>query len=185
MTSPIITVGTAETAKELTAAICTLYDAVFSQPPFHWTNTESAHHRQSLVEMMADPTFGIVTAEATGGLAGFAYGVRLSPQTGWWWSFEKPLPSELTVEWEGRTFALIDVAVDERYRGQGIGRQLVDTLLGSRSEERATLCVQPIATKTQAIYRHLGWQYVGRREASTYAVSPYWDVYVLSLRNKP
>ncbi len=172
-------------AAELLEPICALYDAVFSVPPFRWTEEESAHHRRSLVELIGDPTFGLATAGAAGGLVGFAYGVRLAPTTGWWQGFEEPLRPELVAEHEGRTFALIDLAVDEGYRGQGLGRQLLDVLLGSRGEERATLCVQPTATETQAIYEHLGWQRVGRKRAGSGAVSPLWDVFVLPLQARP
>jgi ribosomal protein S18 acetylase RimI-like enzyme len=172
-------------AAELLEPICALYDAVFSVSPFRWTEEESAHHRWSLAELIGDPTFGLATAGAAGGLVGFAYGVRLAATTGWWQGFEEPLRPELVAEHEGRTFALIDLAVDEGYRGRGLGRQLLDVLLGSRGEERATLCVQPTATETQAIYEHLGWRRVGRKRAGSGAVSPLWDVFVLPLQARP
>src|SRR6266545_7128835 len=137
-----LTLGDGQLAAELLVPICALYDAVFSVPPFHWTDEESAHHRQSLAELARNPTFGLVTAQAGDELVGFAYGVRLAPTTGWWQGFEEPLPAELVAEHEGRTFALIDLAVAEAYRGQGLGKRLLDLLLGSRDEERVTLCVQ-------------------------------------------
>lgn len=180
-----LALGDGKRAAELLDPICALYDAVFSQPPFRWTDEESAHHRQSLSELAHNPTFGLATAQARDELVGFAYGVRLSPTTSWWQGFEEPLPAELVAEHEDRTFALIDLAVAEAYRGQGLGRQLLDILLGSRAEERATLCVQPTATETQAIYEHLGWQRVGRKQAATDAVSPFWDVFLLPLQTKP
>jgi ribosomal protein S18 acetylase RimI-like enzyme len=180
-----LALGDGQRAVELLDRICALYDAVFSQPPFRWTDEESAHHRQSLMELSRNPTFGLASAEAGDELVGFAYGVRLPPTTEWWRGFREPLPADLVAEYEGRTFALIDLAVAEAYRGQGLGRRLLDLLLGSRSEERATLCVQPTATETQAIYGHLGWQRVGRKEAAADAVSPLWDVFVLPLHAKP
>jgi len=180
-----LALGDGRRAVELLEAICALYDAVFSQPPFRWTDEESAHHRQSLVGLARNPTFSLVTAQTGEVLVGFAYGICLPPTTGWWQGFQEPLPPELTSEYDSRTFALIDLAVDEIHRGQGLGRQLLDLLLGSRSEERATLCVQPTATETQAIYEHLGWQRVGRKDAGSNAVSPFWDVFVLPLQTKP
>lgn len=172
-------------AGALLDAICQLYDTVFSQPPFRWTDDESEHHRQSLARLMKNPTFGLMTAETADELVGFAYGVALGPDTLWWSSMAEPLPNELTAEWNGRTFAVIDLAVREDYRKRGIGRALLDTLLDNRQEERATLTVQPVATDTKEFYAHLGWQRLGTTQAPTGAVSPFFDVYLLPLHINP
>lgn len=171
-------------ASALLDHICLLYDTVFSQPPFRWTDDESEHHRQSLIRLIAIPAFALVTAEATGELVGFAYGVALRPDTQWWAGMTEPLPDELTAEWKGRTFAVIDVAVREDYRKRSIGRALLDALLVNRPEQRATLTVQPVATDTKEFYEHLGWQQVGTTKAPKGAVSPFFDVY-LQLHAKP
>jgi ribosomal protein S18 acetylase RimI-like enzyme len=186
MSSPV-TVGlaTRERAHELLDPICDLYDEVFSAPPFRWTDDESEHHRRMLASLLVEPTFGLVTAEADGQLVSFAYGYTLPTNTRWWDGFQEPLPVELTQKREGWTFALIDLAVHREWRGQGIGRQLVDVLLSVRSEQRATLCVQPSATDAQAFYDRLGWQKVGRKDMPADAVSPSFDVYVVELGNKP
>ncbi|WP_035698770.1 GNAT family N-acetyltransferase, partial [Glycomyces tenuis] len=92
-----------------------------------------------------------------------------------------PLPEEVTTEWEGRTFALVDLAVAEPHRGRGIGRGLIETLLSSRGESRAVLTVQPTAQRTQAIYRHLGWKRMGRKGPFDGALSRYWDLYAIDL----
>jgi ribosomal protein S18 acetylase RimI-like enzyme len=165
--------------------ICHLYDTTFSQSPFRWTDDESQHHRQSLTSLIMNPTFALMTAEAAGELIGFAYGVALQSDTPWWSGMTEPLPEELTAEWNGRTFAVIDLAVRADYRKRGIGRALLDTLLASRPEQRATLTVQPVAADTKEFYDHLDWQRIGITKASTGAVSPFFDVYLLSLHTKP
>lgn len=165
--------------------ICLLYDTVFSQPPFHWTDDESQHHRQSLIRLIANPTFAMVTAEAAGELVGYAYGLGLKPDTQWWSGMAEPMPHGLTAEWNGRTFAIIDLAVREDYRKRGIGRALLDVLLASRQEQRAALTMQPVATDTKEFYEHLGWQRVGTMKAPDGAVSPFFDVYLLQLHAKP
>jgi GNAT superfamily N-acetyltransferase len=172
-------------AADVFDAICHLYDVVFSQPPFRWTDEESEHHRQSLTDLMTNPTFGLVTAEVGGELIGFAYGIGLSGETGWWSRMMEPLPEELTTEWDGRTFAVIDLAVRQDYRKRGIGRALLDTLLAHRTEERATLTVQPVATDTKEFYDHLGWLRLGTTKAPAEAVAPFFDVYLLPLQTKP
>jgi ribosomal protein S18 acetylase RimI-like enzyme len=181
MTSSIVTLGTAETAKELTETICALYQAVFSQPPFHWNEDEPAEHRRRLERLRNDPTFGITTAHMDDELVGFAYGVALKPDTKWWDGAIEPLPEELTTEWAGRSFAVIDLAVREDQRRKGVGRELLHVLLGSRSEERATLAVQPEAAETQIFYQHLGWQKAGRIEGASGDSAPWFDLYVLPL----
>lgn len=186
MSSPV-TIGLAsrERANALLDPICDLYDEVFSAPPFRWTDDESEHHRRMLDSLLVEPTFGLVTAEADGQLVGFAYGYTLPPDTRWWEGFQSPLSAELAKEREGRTFALIDLAVQRKWRSQGIGGRLVDALLSVRNEERATLCVQPTATDAQAFYDRLGWQKVGRKDMPADAVSPSFDVYVVELGSKP
>jgi ribosomal protein S18 acetylase RimI-like enzyme len=181
----IVSAATRSRAHTLLDSICGLYDEVFSAQPFHWTDDESEHHRRMLTSLLTEPTFGLVTAEADGQLVGFAYGYTLPPDTRWWQGFQKPLPAELTMEREGRTFALIDLAVQQKGRGRGVGRRLVNTLLAGREEERATLCVQPPATDAQRFYHRLGWQRVGRKDMPAGAVSPSFDVYVVELGNKP
>jgi ribosomal protein S18 acetylase RimI-like enzyme len=172
-------------AEKLFEPICTLYDQVFSQPPFRWTDEESQHHREMLSSLRTEPTFGIATAEADGQLVGFAYGYQLPPDTRWWQNFLEPVPGDLAREWPGRTFALIDLAVDQPWRGQGLGRNLTEMLLASRAEQRATLSVQPTAADTQAFYLHLGWHKVGRKQMPPGVVSPFFDVYVVELQPQP
>jgi ribosomal protein S18 acetylase RimI-like enzyme len=180
-----VQLGSAAAAEALFEPICTLYDRVFSQPPFRWTDEESEHHRELLTKLKDDASFGIVTAEAGEQLVGFGYGFQLRPDTGWWQDFVEPLPAGVADEWPGRTFALIDLAVDEARRGKGLGRQLTDTLLAGRREERATLSVQPTASDAQAFYVHLGWRKVGRKQMPPGIVSPFFDVYVLAFRPQP
>ena len=173
-----VKLGNPTTADTLFESICALYDDVFSQPPFRWTDDESSHHRELLRNLRSKPSFGIATAERGEQLVGFAYGYTLPSDTKWWTEFTHPIPSGLGDEQEGRTFALIDLAVRSSSRGQGFGRRLVDTLLASRGEERATLSVQPAATETHSFYRNLGWTKVGTKKMPEGVVSPFFDIYV-------
>ena len=176
-----VQLGKPATADTLFESICALYDDVFSQPPFRWTDDESSHHRDLLRHLRSEPSFGIATAERGGQLVGFAYGYTLPSNTKWWTEFTHPIPSGLGDEQEGRTFALIDLAVRSSSRRQGLGRRLVDTLLASRREERATLSVQPAATETHSFYRNLGWTKVGTKNMPEGVVSPFSDIYVTPL----
>ncbi|MEU2176843.1 GNAT family N-acetyltransferase, partial [Nocardia sp. NPDC019219] len=100
-----------------------------------------------------------------------------------WDGFQQPVSPDVTREWPGRTFAVIDLAVQKSARRLGIGRRLLDTLLDSRSEQRATLAVQPQAEDTHAFYRAIGgWHLVGRQDTPA-SVSPEFDVYIRELRS--
>ncbi|RDI54149.1 GNAT family N-acetyltransferase [Nocardia mexicana] len=136
-----------------------------------------------LERFLRDPTFGVALAQTTESLVGFAYGVGLKPDTPWWDGFREPVPDTVTHEWPGRTFAVIDLAVQQDWRRQGLGRHLLDVLLGSRGEERATLAVQPQATASHAFYEAVGgWRLIGRRDTPDY-MSPQFDIYVRGVAN--
>jgi GNAT superfamily N-acetyltransferase len=172
-----IEIGDAEGAATNIDQICEVYDEVFSQPPFHWQEDDSASHRERLMRLMQDPSFGIATASSSHRLIGFAYGYTLPTTTKLWDSLVEPIDPAMTDEWPGRTFLFFDFAVTSPSRGQGIGRRLHDGLLGGRREERAMLTVQPAGRETQAIYRHWGWSQVGRLKAG----QPVFDVYLRPL----
>lgn len=173
-----VEVGGAELTRPLLDPICALYDEIFSAPPFFWRDDESVLHRERLLRLLDDPTFGVAVAQAGGRLAGFAYGFRVLPDTTRWAGLIGEVSPELVAEWPGRTFLLFDYGVQVSRRGQGIGRELHDALLGSRAEERATLTVQPTAKDTKAIYEHWGWRQVGQVEGGSAAAAPMFDVYV-------
>jgi hypothetical protein len=85
-----VRLGTAATAEELFEPICQLYDQVFSQPPFRWTDEESQHHRELLASLREDSSFGIVTAQDPGQqLVGFG---RFVPEA----TPPHPLPDEVS-----------------------------------------------------------------------------------------
>jgi hypothetical protein len=50
--------------------------------------------------------------------------------------------------------------------------------MGNRSEERATLTVQPTAIDTKRIYEHWGWRQVGQVEGGPTSAAPMFDVYL-------
>jgi ribosomal protein S18 acetylase RimI-like enzyme len=125
---------------------------------------------------------GFVLAEARHGgyLVGYAFGMPLRPSTSWWRYLTTPLPDEVTLEYPGRTFALVELLVRASWRRQGIAGALHDLILESRPEERATLTVPPTATPAQQAFRKWGWRRVARtRDAEP--GSPVSDVLITAL----
>ena len=173
-----IELAKAERAQELIDDICRVYDLVFSAPPFHWREDESDLHRERLLRLLDDSTFGLATASVRDGLVGFAYGYTVPVDTQRWTRVLGDLDEAVTREWPGRTFLLFDYAVLPDYRGRGIGKALHDVLLSSRHEERATLTVQPAALQTKILYERWGWRMIGQLEGGPTAAAPRFDVYL-------
>ncbi len=99
----------AVTAEDVFEPVCQLYASIFSGPPFNRSPEKLAAQRRSLRALMAEPTFGLVTAWHGNMLVGFAYGYALGSDTRWWDGFLTPVADEVTREWDGRTFVIIDM----------------------------------------------------------------------------
>jgi len=107
---------------------------------------------------------GFVLGEARHGefLVGYAYGAPLRQSTSWWRDLTTPLPEDVTAEYQGRTFALMDLAVRAAWRRQGTGRDLHDLVLAARREERATVVIPPAAPAARQAFQSWGWRGVAR-----------------------
>lgn len=180
MTDVAFVVGPA-CAEDHLDGISRLYVATFSASPFVWSGADEHEHRAMLARIRRDPTFDMAMALHAGTVIGFAYGHRLPADHGWWNDFPTALPPDLTAEWDGRTFALVDLAVEASWRRLGVGDRLLGLLLGRRTEERAILSVQPTAVDAQTFYRRLGWCRVGRKGPMPDVHPPYWDIFVRTL----
>lgn len=172
-----VRVGGRELAVSHHPRIRRLHDEIFLRPPFVFAERASEEHENMLTSIREDPTFGISVALCGADLVGFTYGHRLPVDHQWWERFTVLLPAGVAEEWEGRTFALIDIGVSEKWRGKGVGRCLMDSLLGPRGERRAILSVQPSAVRAHAFYERLGWQLIGRKGPIPGVLPPFWDIY--------
>ncbi|MFY9809414.1 MAG: hypothetical protein WCC38_04090 [Pseudonocardiaceae bacterium] len=110
---------------------------------------------------------------------GFAFGYRLRTQTQWWEGALTPLPDEITAEYSGRTFAIIEIAVRQPYRQRCIGRLLHTHLTAGLSEERITLTVRPDAPAPQRAYCSWGYRSVG--QIQPFPGGPVYDAMIKPL----
>lgn len=182
MTQVRTVVENPDSATEAFDAVCTLFASVFGAPPLSRSPNALAYQRDSLRSLMSEPSFGMATAWDGDALVGFAYGYALASGSRWWDDMLTPVADEVTHEWDGRTFVVIDMAVARSRQGEGIGRRLLGTLLAARHEERASLSVVPDNDRAHGFYRHLGWRHVGQVKGAPHHTAPFFDKYVLDLR---
>jgi GNAT superfamily N-acetyltransferase len=124
--------------------------------------------------------YELITASVEGTLIGYAYGVPLPADTGWWRGLKEQVSGELIGETGDRTFALNEIMVRANWRRRGIARQLHDALMQARPEERATLLVEPRNIPARSAYERWGWRQLGTLQP--FPDAPAYDAMVLDLR---
>lgn len=150
------------TAAEQLDTVSDLYAAAFFPPPHNQGPTELGRMIDAWSRRLETPGFRLVIAEHDARAIGCAYGHQLRADTTWWSNALERLPEDVTAEGEGRTLAVIDMMVREEWRRRGIAEVLHTHLLAGRTEERATLLVDPANEPARAAYRKWGYDTVGR-----------------------
>ncbi|MEW1738404.1 GNAT family N-acetyltransferase [Nocardia beijingensis] len=127
--------------------------------------------------------FAYVLARVDGEPAGQIWGWPLPPNARWWTGLHLDSGDleEFTAEDGRRTFGLSEIMVCAEYAGRGIARALHDELLGSRTEQRATLLVEEDNERAYQRYRRWGWERVGWLRPS-WPDAPRFDVLIRELR---
>jgi len=152
-----------ERAAESVAELAAVYREVYGEPPYRWGAEHERLFRERFDVQRRQEGFRLITARADGRLVGFGFGVTLQPTTPWWRGLLTPLPDEVTAEWPGRTFAVVELLVRAPWRRRHVAERIHDLLLAGRTEERATLTVLPAAAPALAAYRKWGWRKVAEK----------------------
>jgi len=113
---------------------------------------------EQLPKHAARDDFRLVAARTDGKVVGFAYGF-----TGWpgqWWSDRiiAAVPAELSAEWIGGHFEVVELAVIPQAQGQGIGAALMTELMAGLPHRKALLTTYADDRTAPRLYRRLGWQ---------------------------
>ncbi|GAB3450590.1 GNAT family N-acetyltransferase [Actinophytocola sediminis] len=178
LTNLTLTVHTGDTSS--LDPVMHMYSEIYAEPPYHEDSDDVEQFAQHWVSWTGTAGFTLALAQVDDLFVGFSFGVPLSPDTGWWSGLRDPVEDELTNEYPGRTFAIIELAVLAPYRRRGIGESLHNKLLERRTEERVTLLSRADAAPARSAYSAWGYQDVGR-------VQPGKDapVYVAMIRRLP
>jgi hypothetical protein len=117
------------------------------------------HHR--LDGWSSRPGWSRVVGHDGDKAVGYAYGAPLQPRAAWWGGLLTDVPADIVEETGTRTYALSELMVRIPWRKTGAAGRLHDALLEARTEERATLLVDPTHPKVHAHYDSWGWHTLG------------------------
>lgn len=174
-----LTVYGTDTSADQRSTVGELYAEVYAEPPYNEGPTEAEDFTSGWPRTIDQRNFRLVVARRAGEPIGFAFGLQLRARTKWWDGALTPLSDAITAEHSGRTFAIIEIAVQRPYRQRGVGRLLHSHLTAGLSEERITLLVRPEAPAPQSAYRSWGYQPVG--QIRPFPDGPVYDVMIKPL----
>ncbi|MFP3114918.1 GNAT family N-acetyltransferase [Streptomyces sp. Iso 434] len=139
-----------------------IYAEAFAGPPYFETGEAVAAAFRRFPRQARSPGFRAALARTGDGEpVGAAYGHLVPADTPWWRELTEPVPEAMSREDGRRTFGLMELAVREKWRGQGVARRLHATLLGGLTAERVLLNVHPASGPASAAYRSWGYRKVG------------------------
>ncbi len=168
-------------AAKLIPQLAPVFSEVYAEAPYHFGSDELALFGERFERQRLQDGFSLVTAHAGSELIGFVFGVPLLPTTTWWSRLLAPIPREVSEEWPGRTFAVIELVVRIPWRRRGVARRLHDMLLSGRREERASLTARPEAEAAQTAYANWGWRKVGQK-TNPLPGDPVYDILIKPLQ---
>jgi ribosomal protein S18 acetylase RimI-like enzyme len=174
-----LTIYFADTTLDVLSTVNELYAEIYAEPPYGEGPADVADFMSGWSQRINQGSFRLVVARRADEPIGFAFGYQLPAGTKWWDGAVAPIPSEITTEYSGRTFAIIEIAVRGPYRQRGVGRLLHTHLTAGLSEERITLAVRPEAPAPQCAYRSWGYQLVGQTQP--FPDGPIYDVMIKPL----
>jgi ribosomal protein S18 acetylase RimI-like enzyme len=146
----------------VTDQLVAVYRAAMSAPPFFETEVETGWFAEELAGEITEPGFRCWAARDGDRLVGFAYGLPTPeiPADGWY-GLVRDAVGEGASEWLEGQFAVVWIAVHPEWRGRGLGRRLLEHLLGEADAERAWLITHDLDTPARALYRSLGFRELG------------------------
>ncbi len=174
-----VTVHRRGTALGAIDSIKHIYASAYAETPYNEGPQDVTNFCLGWPGRVAQPSFRLVVAHLRGEPIGFSFGHQLTVNTRWWNGLLDRVDEDVITEHDGRTFAVIELAVLGELRGNGIGRELHLHLLAGLAEERATLLVRPDAVAARSAY--LAWEYRPIGRLQPFADGPIYDAMVKEL----
>jgi ribosomal protein S18 acetylase RimI-like enzyme len=169
----------AGTALSELSSIESVYASAYAEAPYNEGPDDVVEFAKGWPARVSQPSFRLVIARRDDRTVGFAFGHQLTPTTLWWRGMLGDVERDVVTEYEGRTFAVIELAVDAAMRNHGIGRELHAHLLAGLREERATLLVRPEATAARRAY--LSWSYHPLGQLRPFTDGPVYEAMIKPL----
>jgi ribosomal protein S18 acetylase RimI-like enzyme len=164
------------TARVQLDAVEGIYASAYAEPPYREGPEDVAEFCAGWPHRVAQPSFRLVVARLRGAPVGFTFGHQLTANTRWWNGLLDQVDEDVVTERPGRTFAVIELAVQNTFRRCGIGNELHAHLLAGLTEERATLLVRPDAIAARSAYLSWGYRPIGRLQP--FANGPTYDAMI-------
>lgn len=161
----------------LLSELTNLYAVVYAEPPYEEGPEQVVRFRDHMANDAGQPGFSMTVATHETALVGAAYGWTMSAGTWWSRADNEPTPEVRDVA----KFAIMEWIVHPTRRGEGLGADLMRTLLKNRPEPLATLASDP-RSAARRMYERAGWRQVG---TSTLPWGPAMDLLVLDLPVRP
>ncbi len=175
----VFTVHREGTALAEFGSIRPVYASAYAEAPYNEGPNDVAEFGRGWPSRVIQPSFRLVVARLETRPIGFTFGHQLTTTTRWWQGLLDEVDDDVTTEREGRTFAVIELAVERQLRKQGVGRELHSYLLAGLTEERVTLLVRPEAPAARCAYLSWAYQPIGRLQP--FDDGPVYDAMIKTL----
>ncbi|MFD4176241.1 GNAT family N-acetyltransferase [Streptomyces anulatus] len=162
-----------------------VYARVYDTPPYSGDPFFSvASFRERLEAAFDSDGFETVTARRDGQIIGYVHGATLPSDKPWWLSLSDRRPTRLQALADARqVFWLRELMVLPEYQGQGLGRNIHDTVISGRAESAATLTC--IIDNQPAHDAYLRWGYLVMGEIKHAPDSPTYNAMYLPSSSRP
>ncbi|WP_179893160.1 MULTISPECIES: GNAT family N-acetyltransferase [Streptomyces] len=171
--------------KAVTDEMVEVYARVYDKPPYSGDPFFSvASFRERLEAAFDSDGFETVTARRDGQIIGYVHGATLPSDKPWWLSLSDRRPTRLQALADARqVFWLRELMVLPEYQGQGLGRNIHDTVISGRAESAATLTC--IIDNQPAHDAYLRWGYLVMGEIKHAPESPTYNAMYLPSSSRP
>ncbi len=137
-----------------------IYRASFTKPPWNEKEFHVEQFNKELPEYTNNPEFRCIVAKESVSdfVVGFTFGYASEAVEDIRGIVSNSLGKEDAQAWFSSNFFVAEIALDEPYRGKGIGGRLHDQLLKEVTHRYVVTCTRPDASPAAQLFQNRGWQ---------------------------